>query len=96
MQAMGSLLLWISLHPGFREVDDFRKELRQISDEITLPALELFSEGLFVDRQMLDDYLMYVCDPPAGDADTVSRPRASVGGAAAQTTSRRDESRISV
>lgn len=68
MQGMGSLLLWISLHPGFREVDDFRKELRQISDEITLPALELFSEGLFVDRTMLDDYLMYVCDPPAGDA----------------------------
>ncbi|NIK59233.1 TetR/AcrR family transcriptional regulator [Kribbella shirazensis] len=68
MQAMGSLLLWISLHPGFREIDDFRKELRQVSDEITLPALEVFSEGLFVDRQMLDAYLMYVCDPPAGDA----------------------------
>lgn len=68
MQAMGSLLLWISLHPGFREIDDFRKELRQISDEITLPALEVFSEGLFVDRTMLDEYLMYVCDPPAGDA----------------------------
>jgi AcrR family transcriptional regulator len=68
MQAMGSLLLWISLHPGFREVDDFRKELRQVSDQITLPALELFSEGLFVDRKMLDEYLMYVCDPPAGEA----------------------------
>lgn len=68
MQAMGSLLLWISLHPGFREVDDFRKELRQISDQITLPALELFSEGLFVDRKLLDEYLMYVCDPPAGAA----------------------------
>ncbi|WP_350275657.1 TetR family transcriptional regulator [Kribbella sp. HUAS MG21] len=67
-QAMGSLLLWVSLHPGFREIDDFRKELRQISDEITLPALEVFTEGLFVDRKMLDEYLMYVCDPPAGDA----------------------------
>lgn len=68
-QGMGSLMLWISLHPGFREVDDFRKELRQISDEITLPALELFTEGLFVDRKMLDEYLMYVCDPPAGHAE---------------------------
>lgn len=68
MQGMGSLMLWISLHPGFREVDDFRKELRLISNEITLPALELFTEGLFVDRSMLDEYLMYVCDPPAGDA----------------------------
>ncbi|GAA3114282.1 protein involved in sex pheromone biosynthesis [Kribbella aluminosa] len=68
MQSMGSLSLWISLRPGIREVDDFRKELRQLSDEITLPALELFSEGLFVERSMLDEYLMYVCDPPAGDA----------------------------
>ncbi|HZX04472.1 TetR/AcrR family transcriptional regulator [Kribbella sp.] len=67
-QAMGSLLLWVSLHPEFHEIDDFRKELRQLWDEIALPALELFSEGLFVDRTMLDEYLMYVCDPPAGDA----------------------------
>lgn len=67
-QGMGSLLLWISLHPGFREVDDFRGELRQLSNEITLPALELFAEGLFVDRKMLDEYLLYTCDPPAGEA----------------------------
>lgn len=67
-QGMGSLMLWISVHPGFGEVDDFRTELRQISDAITLPALELFTDGLFVDRKMLDEYLMYVCDPPAGEA----------------------------
>ena len=67
-QGMGSLMLWISVHPGFGEVDDFRTELRQISNAITLPALELFTEGLFVDRKMLDEYLMYVCDPPAGEA----------------------------
>jgi AcrR family transcriptional regulator len=67
-QGMGSLMLWMSVHPGFAEVDDFRTELRQISNAITLPALELFTEGLFVDRKMLDEYLMYVCDPPAGEA----------------------------
>jgi AcrR family transcriptional regulator len=67
-QGMGSLLLWMSLRQGSLEIDDFRRELRRLSDDITLPALELFTDGLFVDRTMLDDYLMYVCDPPAGSA----------------------------
>jgi len=67
-QGMGSLLLWISLHPEMVSVDDFRSALREISDQITLPALELFTEGLFVDRTMLDSYLMYVPDPPGGPA----------------------------
>jgi AcrR family transcriptional regulator len=67
-QGMGSLMLWISLHPEMVSVDDFRTALREISDQITLPALELFTEGLFVDRTMLDEYLMYVPDPPAGPA----------------------------
>jgi AcrR family transcriptional regulator len=67
-QNMGSLLLWMSLRHGPVEIGDFRTELRRLSDEITLPALELFTEGLFPDRSMLDEYLMYVCDPPAGSA----------------------------
>lgn len=67
-QSMGSLLLWMSLRQGSVEIDDFRTELRRLSDEITLPALELFTDGLFVDRTMLDDYLMYVCDPPGSTA----------------------------
>jgi AcrR family transcriptional regulator len=68
-QHTGSLLLWMSLHGGPVELDDFRTELRRLSDEITLPALELFTEGLFVDRTMLDEYLMYVPDPPAGPTE---------------------------
>ncbi|WP_460662531.1 TetR family transcriptional regulator [Kribbella swartbergensis] len=67
-QGMGSLLLWMSLHQGSLELDDFRAELRRLSDEITLPALELFTDGLFTSRSMLDEYLMYVPDPPAGPA----------------------------
>ncbi|MGC4942250.1 TetR family transcriptional regulator [Kribbella sp. DT2] len=67
-QNMGSLMLWISLRPGAVSLDDFRSALREISDQITLPALELFTEGLFVDRTMLDEYLMYVPDPPGGPA----------------------------
>ncbi|MFI6676825.1 TetR family transcriptional regulator [Kribbella sp. NPDC050470] len=67
-QGMGSLLLWMSLRQGPVELEDFRAELRRLSDEITLPALELFTDGLFVDRSMLDEYLMYVSDPPDGSA----------------------------
>lgn len=33
---------------------------------VALPALELYSQGLFTDRRMLDTYLLYVGDPPAG------------------------------
>ncbi|WP_019872447.1 hypothetical protein [Salinispora oceanensis] len=45
------------------------------------PALGRFTQGLHVDRSMLDDYLMYVPDPPAaGDAEgtayRLSRPPA--------------------
>lgn len=67
-QGMGSMMLWISMHPEMVSVDDFRTALRELSDQITLPALELFTEGLFVDRTMLDSYLMYVSDPPGGPA----------------------------
>ncbi|GIF74622.1 hypothetical protein Asi02nite_41400 [Asanoa siamensis] len=35
--------------------------------EITAPELELLAQGLLVDRSMLDDYLMYVPDPPPPD-----------------------------
>jgi hypothetical protein len=29
-----------------------------------LPTLELFTEGILTTRRMLDDYLLYVGDPP--------------------------------
>ncbi|WP_198659062.1 TetR/AcrR family transcriptional regulator [Nocardiopsis sp. FIRDI 009] len=59
----GSLLLLITLrHPG-PDVD-FRRVIREWSEEFTLPALELYTEGLFTDRSMLDAYLLYVSDPP--------------------------------
>ena len=41
-----------------------------------LPTLELFTEGLLTSRRMLDDYLLYVGDPPEADAnpDPEERP----------------------
>ncbi|WP_422774830.1 hypothetical protein ACN28C_27630 [Plantactinospora sp. WMMC1484] len=67
-QAVGGMVLWFTTHEAV-EPGPFQKLFRQYVEEITLPALELFTHGLFVDRSMLDDYLMYVPDPPsAGDA----------------------------
>lgn len=65
-QNIGGLLLWASMHLDDHP-DDFGAAFRRYVDDITLPALELFSQGLFVDRSMLDDYLMYVPDPPSGN-----------------------------
>lgn len=61
--------------PGAGTGSDLAGALRELSDEITLPALELYTQGLFVDRRLLDAYLPYVPDPPAGHAPTgVPRP----------------------
>ncbi|WP_018720064.1 hypothetical protein [Salinispora fenicalii] len=51
------------------------------TEGIAAPAVERFTQGLHVNRAMLDDYLMYVPDPPvAGDAEgtahRLSRPPA--------------------
>lgn len=68
LQSLGSSMLWMSLRSGFTDIDEFRRDLRELSDRITVPALELFTHGLFTDRKMLDEYLMYVCDPPGDSA----------------------------
>lgn len=62
--AVGALLLRSRLRPG---ATDLPALLRHVADTTTLPALELYTEGLFTDRSMLDEYLAYVPDPPADD-----------------------------
>lgn len=72
-QATGSMLLWFTLHGADAEPEEFAGLFRRYVEELTLPALELFSQGLLVDRSMLDDYLMYVPDPPqSGEADSTA------------------------
>ena len=72
-QATGSMLLWFTLHGANAEPEEFPRLFRRYIEDLALPALELFTEGLLVDRSMLDEYLMYVPDPPAGDADNAAR-----------------------
>lgn len=64
-QTVGGMLLWFSLHAPVADAAAFRTRFRQYVDQVTAPALELFAQGLLVDRSMLDDYLMYVPDPPS-------------------------------
>lgn len=65
-QAAGGLLLWFALHGDISEDDEFRAMFRRYLDETVRPALEIFSQGLFVDRSMLDDFLTYAPDAPPG------------------------------
>jgi AcrR family transcriptional regulator len=71
-QSMGALLLWFSLHGSTATDDDqFRILFRRYVEEVTPPALELLAQGLLVNRSMLDEFLLYVPDPPGdpGAAD---------------------------
>ncbi|CAM3846793.1 TetR family transcriptional regulator [Tsukamurella ocularis] len=65
-QAVGGMLVWHLLHAD-PERPDFADEVATYMQALTPGALELFTHGLLVDRTMLDDYLMYVPDPPQDD-----------------------------
>jgi len=67
LSGLGAFLLTMLLDPS-RDPSDLRALTRRIQDETALPILELFTEGLFTTRRMLDDYLLYVSDPPGGEA----------------------------
>ena len=52
---MGALLSFVRRHPP---VDgDYRSTLRAYAEASSLPALELYTEGLLTDTTMLDAYL---------------------------------------
>jgi hypothetical protein len=38
--------------------------------DLYLPMLELFTEGFLTTRRMLDDYLLYVGDPPGARTES--------------------------
>jgi AcrR family transcriptional regulator len=64
-QALGGMLVWVATTQPNQEPAAFAASLRGYVEQVAVPALELFTQGLFVDRSMLDDYLMYVPDPPS-------------------------------
>lgn len=68
LTSLGSALLSLTLDPP-EDPADVAAIMRRHYDDVVLPALEVFTEGVLTTRRMLDDYLMYVGDPPATRED---------------------------
>lgn len=63
LSALGALLLEVTLNPP-SDPSDLVAIVRSYFTNSYLPMLELFTEGFLTSRRMLDEYLMYVPDPP--------------------------------
>ncbi|WP_277207348.1 TetR/AcrR family transcriptional regulator [Isoptericola croceus] len=67
LSSLGTLLLSLTLDPP-SDPEDFGAAVRAFMSEQYLPMIELFTEGFLTDRRMLDDYLLYIGDPPSDGA----------------------------
>jgi AcrR family transcriptional regulator len=65
--SLGSLLMAMTFDPP-DDPHDTAATMRRFMDSLYLPMLELFTDGFLTSRRMLDDYLLYVGDPPPGGA----------------------------
>ena len=63
MSAMGAMLVGLMLDPP-TDADDVTVYVRRYFQQLYLPMVELYTEGFLTTRQMLDDYLLYIGDPP--------------------------------
>ncbi|MFE6506436.1 TetR family transcriptional regulator [Nocardioides sp. NPDC057767] len=70
LSALGTLMLELTLNPQ-EDPSDISGLVRGFLMTTYLPMLELYSEGFFTNRRMLDEYLLYVPDPPQ---DTATEP----------------------
>lgn len=80
----GGMLLFLQTHTPPDGVLDYRRALREYADQMMLPALEIFTEGLLTDSSMIDALRGAAADstpaasgaPPTGvatDAADISR-----------------------
>lgn len=63
MSTLGSLWVGLTLDPPTNG-NDVTVFARRYFQEHYLPMIELFTEGCLTSRQMLDEYLLYIGDPP--------------------------------
>ncbi len=74
LSSLGSMLLALTLDPP-EDPGDLQGTLRRFLTEQYLPQVELFTQGFLTSRRMLDDYLLYVGDPPSSPgADGADAP----------------------
>lgn len=66
LSSLGALLLEVTLSPP-SDPGDLVGIVRNYFTNSYLPMMELFTEGFLTSRRMLDEYLMYVPDPPSQD-----------------------------
>jgi AcrR family transcriptional regulator len=64
-QSLGALLVQFLTEPQ-PTPEQFVTSLRSGQRDSILPTLELYTEGLLASRELLDDYLQYVQQPPSG------------------------------
>lgn len=62
----GNLLLQLLTASGDEALDSDAFWERTLAG-ISLPALEIYTEGFLTDRTLLDTYLLYISDPPMDD-----------------------------
>ena len=73
LSALGSLMLELTLNPS-QDPTDLSGTVRGFLETSYLPMIELYTQGVFTTRRMLDDYLLYVPDPPQDGAAEPASP----------------------
>lgn len=53
---VGATLLWMQMHQKPGEKLDFRKAIRELTEELTAPALEFYTQGILTDPTLLDAF----------------------------------------
>lgn len=73
LTGFSAILLDMRLHPP-ADPSDLSAIMRGYLERTALPSIELFTEGLFTDHRMLDEYLLFVTDPPPPAGPDVPAP----------------------
>lgn len=61
--SLGGLLVQLTLMPDL-DIADIGNAVRRLTETITLPTLELYTEGVLSDSSWLDEYLAHAPGPP--------------------------------
>lgn len=67
LSALGFLMLELTLNPP-HDPADLGALVRDFMTHSYFPMIELYTQGFFTNRRMLDEYLLYVPDPPKNSA----------------------------
>ena len=73
ISGLGAVLLSTMLADGSGR-EDPAALLDRMHHEITPPMLELYTQGFFIDGSILEEYLLYISDPPQGRPEPAPEP----------------------